>query len=104
MDERPVNHNLEVSTFLGLCDSLNPDFQRNFQTESFTGHMPLALQNLYPIARNVPSDEERGETDVFAGYIMLSILWNLQKQSYPLFDKYNFRDHNAVTFFYTFTS
>ena len=36
-------------TFLGLCDSLNPDFQRNFQTERFTGHMPLALQNLYPI-------------------------------------------------------
>ena len=43
--------------------------------------MPLASHNPYPI-------------------IILFILRTLQKTSYPLFDKYNFRDHNICSPFF----
>ena len=63
--------------FFGQCHSLNPDPQ----TEISAWYMPLASQNPYPI-------------------IILSILRTLQKPSYPLFDKYNFRDHNICSPFF----
>ena len=59
-----------VAQFVFLL--LESDFPRNFSRNESQNSLPkhpflLALRRLGRSARNVPIDEERGETDVFAG-------------------------------------
>ena len=48
---------------LSMCEKENPAFC-SLRKHPFL----LALRRWGRFARNVPGDEERGETDVFAGY------------------------------------